>query len=453
MRPEREAAVRVLLVAADTAALLALAWAVPAARAWLGAHWPLDLVPGDEALLRPVDVARARWATLLLVPVWLAVLQARGAWREPLRRPAPVGALAGTVALAGLVALAALFLAKATDVSRTVVLAFAASSLPALVLHRVALAAAARALPLPSWNVALVGPAALVGAYEGALAGRREPGVRVVARIADGPIGARLWEAVVAGPVDEVRYLGRPDRAGALEEVVQLAAELGMTVRVEAGAWDVPMPGPAALTFAPARGGALLVKRALDVVGAAVGLVLVAPALAALAAAVRLQDGGPAFFVQERAGLHGRPFRMLKLRTMVPDADARRAALEPFNETGGPPFKMRDDPRVTPLGRWLRRWSLDELPQLLHVLLGDMSLVGPRPATLDEVARYDRRQRRRLAMRPGLTCTWQVSGRSELDWATWMALDLRYVDTWTLARDLEILARTVPAVLSGRGAR
>ena len=196
---------------------------------------------------------------------------------------------------------------------------------------------------------------------------------------------------------------------------------------------------------------AVVAKRGLDLLGAVVLLVLVAPLLAALAVAIRVADGAPVLFVQDRVGRDGRRFRMAKLRTMTPGAEEHLEALRDANEVEGPAFKLRADPRVTRLGRWLRRSSLDELPQLWHVLTGEMSLVGPRPALPDEVGDGDA-WRRRLAVRPGLTGLWQVSGRAALPWVRWLALDVAYLDGWTLGRDLVILARTLPAVLSGRGA-
>src|SRR5262249_34589074 len=162
---------------------------------------------------------------------------------------------------------------------------------------------------------------------------------------------------------------------------------------------------------------------------------------------------GPALFVQQRGGLNGRPFPVLKFRTMREGAEAERGALLAANEMDGPVFKIADDPRVTGIGRILRKTSLDELPQLLNVVAGQMSLVGPRPLPLVETRELLGADRRRLSMRPGITCLWQVSGRSDLKFREWMALDLQYVDNWTLALDLAILFRTVPALLSGRGAR
>jgi lipopolysaccharide/colanic/teichoic acid biosynthesis glycosyltransferase len=194
------------------------------------------------------------------------------------------------------------------------------------------------------------------------------------------------------------------------------------------------------------------VKRAFDLTVALTGLVTTAPLLIGAAALIRLTGGAPVLFAQERVGLRGRRFRLLKLRTMIPAAEAQRSGLASRNELAGPPFKIRDDPRITPVGRLLRRFSIDELPQLVNVLKGEMSIVGPRPPTPDEVALYQPWQLRRLAVTPGLTCTWQISGRSLVDFDDWVRLDLEYIDRWSLARDFAIILRTVPAVLSGRGA-
>jgi lipopolysaccharide/colanic/teichoic acid biosynthesis glycosyltransferase len=186
---------------------------------------------------------------------------------------------------------------------------------------------------------------------------------------------------------------------------------------------------------------------------AAAFFVLTLPVMLLVAALIRLTSPGPALFIQRRGGLHGRPFPMLKFRTMRQDAEVHREALRAANEMDGPVFKIREDPRVTPIGRFLRRTSIDELPQLGNVLLGHMSLVGPRPLPVDETFNVTGPHRRRLSVRPGLTCLWQISGRNELGFQEWMNLDLQYVDNWSLGLDLAILLRTVPALLSGRGAR
>jgi exopolysaccharide biosynthesis polyprenyl glycosylphosphotransferase len=195
-----------------------------------------------------------------------------------------------------------------------------------------------------------------------------------------------------------------------------------------------------------------LLKGAADRLAAAVALVLLSPVLLAVAAAVAATSAGPVLYRQERVGINGRPFQILKFRTMVPDADLLLDALQGTNTSDGLLFKLRDDPRVTRVGRVLRRFSLDELPQLLNVLGGSMSLVGPRPPLPTEVARYDTSVRRRLLVKPGLTGLWQISGRSDLSWEESVRLDLRYVENWSFAMDAMILWKTGRAVLTSSGA-
>jgi exopolysaccharide biosynthesis polyprenyl glycosylphosphotransferase len=193
-------------------------------------------------------------------------------------------------------------------------------------------------------------------------------------------------------------------------------------------------------------------KRLMDMVGAILGLVVLSPLFLIIAVAIRLTSSGPVFYVSDRVGRDGKTFRFLKFRTMHVTADRDKSLLIDLNEVDGPVFKIREDPRITAFGRFLRRSSLDELPQLIHVLTGRMSLVGPRPPIPAEVAEYDDHQWRRLAVKPGLTCLWQVSGRSTLDFETWVELDLHYIENWSLLYDFQLIARTVPAVFSGRGA-
>jgi exopolysaccharide biosynthesis polyprenyl glycosylphosphotransferase len=248
----------------------------------------------------------------------------------------------------------------------------------------------------------------------------------------------------------------------AVMPAVTLCAATGVPVTLLADLFGDVLPPPrvarfdaqAALCFAPVHHGrlALGLKRALDVVGASLLLVALLPVMAVAALVIRATAPGPIVFRQIRCGLNGRPFVMLKLRTMCEDAEERKRELLPLNEARGPVFKLRRDPRVTRVGAVLRRWSIDELPQLWNVLKGDMSLVGPRPPVPLEVAEYEPGERRRLSMRPGLTCIWQVSGRSTVAFPDWVKLDLQYIDTWSLAQDLRLLLRTVPAVIRGTGA-
>jgi exopolysaccharide biosynthesis polyprenyl glycosylphosphotransferase len=198
---------------------------------------------------------------------------------------------------------------------------------------------------------------------------------------------------------------------------------------------------------------ALVIKRVVDVVGALVGLVLLSPMILVAAVAIKLEDPrSPVLFTQLRSGLYGRSFRMWKFRSMVADAEELQAGLTAHNEMGGAAFKIAKDPRITRVGRWLRRSSLDELPQLWNVLVGEMSLVGPRPLIPREERGYERWQLRRLSVRPGLTGIWQVSGRNDVDFDTWMVLDMQYLDNWTLSLDMRVLLKTIPVVISGAGA-
>ena len=198
-----------------------------------------------------------------------------------------------------------------------------------------------------------------------------------------------------------------------------------------------------------------LAKGVIDFVGGCLLLLAMSPVMLAAALAVRLSSPGPVFFRQQRAGLNGRPFTMFKFRSMVTNAEQLKQELAALNEMSGPVFKVTNDPRVTRVGKFLRKWSIDELPQLLNVVRGEMSLVGPRPLPVDEVARFDDlAHRRRLSVPPGLTCLWQVSGRSDVkDFKEWVRLDLEYIDNWSLWLDVKILLRTIPAVFTGAGAK
>lgn len=206
---------------------------------------------------------------------------------------------------------------------------------------------------------------------------------------------------------------------------------------------------------APEASWQALAKQTLDYTGALLGLLVLALPMAVIAILVRLSSPGPVLFRQQRCGLHGKPFVMLKFRSMVSDAEQHQHELQVLNEMSGPVFKVTNDPRVTPIGRFLRKYSLDELPQFFNVLAGDMSLVGPRPLPVSEVSRFDDlSHRRRLSVKPGLTCLWQVSGRNEVrDFREWVRLDLEYIDNWSFWLDVKILLRTVPAVLQGAGAK
>jgi exopolysaccharide biosynthesis polyprenyl glycosylphosphotransferase len=293
-----------------------------------------------------------------------------------------------------------------------------------------------------------------------------DPLAEDLATIADVPASAGLAgipEVVRHFGADTVAVLACPEMAGS--QLRQLAWDLektGTDLCVAPALLDVAGPRT---TIRPTAGLPLLhmdhpefsgfkvvVKAAFDRVFALLALVAAAPLLAIISLLIRLDDGGPVLFRQTRVGKNGRGFAVYKFRTMVPDAEDRKVELAARNQSQGPLFKIRKDPRLTRLGGWLRRWSLDEIPQLLNVLAGDMSLVGPRPALPEEAAMYGDHVRRRLAVKPGMTGLWQVNGRSDLSWDESVRLDLRYVENWSLMLDVQILWKTCAAVARGSGA-
>jgi exopolysaccharide biosynthesis polyprenyl glycosylphosphotransferase len=288
--------------------------------------------------------------------------------------------------------------------------------------------------------------------------GFRETGFTVVADCAHFP--QLLREHVV----DEV-VLALPMKSCYMQasRIATQSREQGILVHSLTNIFDLGMPPSRAGEFDPeaamtvsshqSEGWPSVIKSVLDVLISGTALVLLAPLFLLTAMAIRWEGKGPIFFSQERVGLNKRRFRMFKFRTMVAGAEGMQEELEAQNEADGPVFKIKDDPRITRVGKFLRKFSIDELPQLFNVLLGHMSLVGPRPLPVRDYNGFDQdRQRRRFSVRPGLTCLWQINGRSEISFEHWMDLDMQYIDHWSLWLDLKILLKTIPAVLRGTGA-
>ena len=261
--------------------------------------------------------------------------------------------------------------------------------------------------------------------------------------------------------VDEVAICLTIDDLEVVEPIARLCEDEGRVVRIPMIQPGLVLPGGTieefdgiqvlSLVYGPDRTIGMIVKRLLDVALASFALVVLSPLLLIVALIVRYREGAPVLFRQTRLGLHGRPFQVVKFRTMVLDAEARLDELAAHNEISGPAFKVTDDPRLTRTGRWLRSTSVDELPQLFNVLRGQMSLVGPRPPLPREVDAYDIWHRRRLTMQPGITGLWQVAARRDPDFDRWVRLDLDYIDRWSLWLDLKIMLRTIPAMLAGEG--
>jgi exopolysaccharide biosynthesis polyprenyl glycosylphosphotransferase len=438
-----------------------------------------------RALDTPLERAAAPlgyylWLLGLMVPVWIGLLAMFEAYGVRWTVRSRAWLVIRVSVLGFIVLMAALFLVKQSEINRSVLGLFAALSAVALWSERGLVAAWLRRGGREGrWaRVALI-----VGTDEraerviDALREYPEAGWLIRGCLSMSPldpertvrgvpvIGCRSeLQEILQGEsvVDEVFFAVPPARLDEITDALEVCESFGVDTRVLV---DLHRPAQAhpfveelfALPFygfSPTltRQSVLATKRLLDVMGACLLLIVTSPLLAVVALVIKATSSGPVLFRQERAGFHGRPFRMYKLRTMVEDAEQIRHRVAHLNEMSGPVFKASEDPRLTMVGRLLRKLSVDELPQLVNVLKGEMSLVGPRPLPLYEAGRIKGAQRRRLAMRPGITGLWQVGGRNMVDFEEWMRMDLLYVDQWSLALDVKILLRTVPVVLSGTGA-
>ncbi len=443
------------------------------------AYWMRNAIPVHRRgpIVPLSDYLPFLLSTLLL---WIAAawffrvhdsFRTRSAWPE-------IGRIGRALAAVALTHIAAVFLLRLhEDVSRLFfgiyfVVVFASLAASRLVLRSVARSARSRGYN--SRVFAVVGSGDLARDVVKTVEEHPEWGYQFAGHVLDGQgagnprpelvLGtlAQLGQILDDNVIDEVIFAVPRERLSHVEGAFRLCQEQGANARVCLDLFDMggarvsmgEMDGLPMLSFAsaPTDEVALFFKRAFDVVSSAAALLLLSPLLLGTAIAVRLDSPGPVFFRQTRVGKNGRHFKMLKFRSMHVDAEARLESLRALNEASGPVFKMRNDPRVTRVGRFIRRTSLDELPQFLNVLAGEMSIVGPRPPVPSEVRQYQRWQRRRLSVKPGITCTWQVSGRSNISFDQWMKLDLEYIDTWSLWQDIQICFRTVPAVLLSRGA-
>jgi exopolysaccharide biosynthesis polyprenyl glycosylphosphotransferase len=456
---------RALLIAAD--AVLAAIVLVILSLWRFGPEWDVlwRLVVPEPAVL--LALYTLGWVTMLSLN---ALYRPRARWsilaeaRDILRA---TGAMA-------LVTLSVLFLVHLPDVSRLFLLVLFPVQAVVTIASRAVLRVAMTRMRLSGRNTryALVLGAGPRGqAFARKLEDHRELGLRVLGFLDDeefelapgwkrlGPLGD-LETVLHEQVVDEVVICLPFSQWKLIDAISEICEQEGKIVRIPMDVLDRAIASGRvedldgtpvfSLVSGPDRVLALLAKRVVDVVAAFAGLVVLSPLFLLIAVAIVHGDGRPVLFRQRRVGVHGRTFEVLKFRSMVRDAERRRAELAGHNEVTGPVFKVTDDPRITRVGRFLRRTSLDELPQLWNVLRGEMSLVGPRPPLPGEVAEYDLWHRRRLSMKPGITGLWQVRGRRDPDFNHWVASDLEYIDHWSLWLDLRILVKTIPAALQGR---
>jgi exopolysaccharide biosynthesis polyprenyl glycosylphosphotransferase len=407
---------------------------------------------------------------LVILPVYPLLLDWNGFYtRSALqRRSETFWMLAKSVAIGALLVIAVMYFMQYGFLSRGVIILFSFLSFGVLfakdALFQGYLRAHARQNRFAR-SVLLVGPAERRSEFEGLLNQHPEWGLQVAARLDPDPDSLmKLPEILHREPIACVVFDVTQTYFSVVERAILACETEGVEVWLVADFVKTSIArasidnfhGKPLLVFrtTPELSWQLICKRLIDVTGAFLGLLILGPLVMLPAAiAIRLSSPGPILFRQRRSGVHGRLFTMYKFRSMVDNAEMLRVELETYNEMSGPVFKMAQDPRVTPIGRFMRKTSVDELPQLWNVLTGDMSLVGPRPPIPTEVQQYDPWHRRRLSMKPGLTCLWQISGRNAIGFDQWMKLDLQYIDHWSLWLDIKILFRTIPVVLSGFGAR
>ncbi|WAH39908.1 sugar transferase [Alicyclobacillus fastidiosus] len=367
------------------------------------------------------------------------------------------------------------FVFKAVDVSRIFIGTYLCLAMVSMFLNRYIVRFVLYLLRQSGWDLrsrVLVGNSENVIRYLNEVASDRKLGLRVTGYIACEH--NRSLPIPYLGPLEEIgeilsRYtpdgvviaLGITDPN--LEHVIRACEEQGVSMELlldglstqiaNSSIYHGPTISSLLLSAIPHTPISLFLKRVTDVVVSLLAIVLLSPIMLFVALAIKLEDGGPVFFRQQRVGLRNKPFDMYKFRSMRVDAEALKESILHLNEMSGPVFKLMNDPRVTKVGAFIRRTSIDEIPQFFNVLVGNMSLVGPRPPLPSEVNEYEHVYRRRLSVRPGMTCLWQISGRNEIDFEQWMSLDLRYIDNWSYLQDWKILAMTIPAVLKKNGAR
>jgi exopolysaccharide biosynthesis polyprenyl glycosylphosphotransferase len=417
-------------------------------------------------------------AAVLFATIWVVVLWSAGLYRLTPRWKVwtEIRDIARATLVVIALTLSSLFLFKQNDVSRLfLILLFIAE--PTVVLAgRLGLRAIFEALRRRGHNarfMVIAGTGRLAQDFAEEVERHAGLGIKVIGHLSapgePAPVVTRpilgviddIEEILHAQVVDELGVCLPESASRYLEPISGLAAGEGKTVRVAVDPVDEMLPGAVEEVFDRFlvrsivndghREISLIFKRLIDIVGSAVGLVVLSPLFLATAVAMRLAEDGPIIFGQTRIGLHGRPFHMYKFRSMVPGAEERMDEVRHLNERNGAAFKATNDPRITRLGSFLRRTSIDELPQLWNVLTGSMSLVGPRPPLPVEVEEYDVWHRRRLSMKPGITGLWQVEARHDPDFDRWVEQDLVYIDDWSIWLDLKILARTLPAMLAHGG--
>ena len=481
MLKEGENTLRRVLMFLDSLVVAAAFWVAYFLRTHFHTFYKFDLFPSEHVIGAPASFQQYMPTLFLWMVVWVLMLFLNGAYRS-IRTKSLLEFVWIIIKSAFLSVLAfgsLAFILKLHFVSRILVAIFLIVSFIFFVIEKWVLISIIRSVLRrgyslrrflivgtnhraerfinmidrhPEWGFKIIG---LVDDEAGRV-DKEFLGIKVIGVLADIP------EILRTRVIDEVVFIVPRRWFERIQESIAACETQGIRAHVAADFFSLniaqtrlgELEGFPLLTFETTLGTEwqLSVKRAFDLVVSAVGLLILSPFFLIVTVLIKLTSAGPVFFRQKRVGVSGRIFTFYKFRSMFKDAQERLAEVKHLNEMDGPVFKVKDDPRITRLGHFMRRTSIDELPQLFSVLMGHMSLVGPRPPIPGEVEEYELWQRRRLSLRPGITCLWQISGRSNIDFATWMELDLRYIDNWSLWLDFKILVKTIPVVLFGVGA-
>jgi len=422
------------------------------------------------------------WLLTVILPVWGILLFQSRLYRSQRTRPFLTEAfnVSKAVLSGGLFLVALVFIFKYFYISRPLLLIFFLSNLVLLISERFAVRLFLKYIRRKGLNfrsIIIVGTGERADRLARLIESHKDWGLRLLGFVLEDrssgrkeiegyPVLGTIDEITVILEnyiVDEILFVVSQRKLADLEELLMICEEEGIKTRI---ALDIfphminrmeveELEGLPLLTFSPTKITAfnLALRRSFDVLISLILFLITSPIWILTALAIKLSSNGPVLFKQVRCGLNGRRFVVYKFRSMVHGAELQKDRLTKLNEMNGPAFKIKDDPRITWVGRLIRKTSIDELPQFLNVLKGDMSLVGPRPSIPEEVEKYKHWQRRRLSMKPGMTCLWQIQGRNTIDFDDWMKLDLKYIDSWSLKLDLIIFLKTIPVVLFGRGAR
>jgi len=433
-------------------------------------YWGSSLGPLES-------ISEYQFLMFIIVPLWAVLLYYNGAY-GPIRTKGLahiIVPILKTVFTGGVVLMTILYIGRLEFVSRALLLFFLFFDAVLLSALKVSIYLFMHYIRKKGFNyrsVVIVGTGRRAESYARAMEQHREWGVKVVGFVElaeNASVGHvnvigyidNLKTIITTLQIDEVVFVVPRKWLDRIEEQILVCEQVGIKASIAADFYPhsiakvymEELMGVPLIVFNPTHRfeKSLVAKRTTDILLAGAAFLLTLPLFVIVSVLIKVTVPGPVFFKQGRCGLNGRRFNVLKFRTMVDNADGMKDRLGHLNEMSGPVFKIKKDPRVTPVGRFLRKYSLDELPQLINVLMGDMSIVGPRPPIPAEVDKYNIWQRRRLSVRPGITCSWQVSGRNNIGFDDWVRLDLEYIDNWTFKQDIEIMLKTIPVVLRGTG--